>query len=874
MRSAIVIHGRIERGNRTVIEQAAVFLTFVGLLVAVFVPTHVFFRIADMYPIYAVDDVLANLSVALSNLGIYGLPASPEQALGEDFVLRIGGFYNYGPFPFYAGAAIDWLFGTSYPLQRFLHPLCLFLSAVVAFFTFRRLNVGLAAVYIWLVLAIFWGVMWPMVRPDPFTALFSVIAIACFTAALVTDKRRFWFAGSFFAVTAVTTHLVVAAIVPWMLVVIATGLYLRWSANRTDIFFKRYVWQRLTLSAIGSLIALAIFLEAMDFRLNEFYTLATNVSQRDGGFDLAKFAAGCVAQFKWTWFHLTNGIKLVLALGIVCGVISLLVLPFFERRHVVTVVAFFGLPFTFLVFYSLSLGLYPNFHTGYSLVAQLTGTWAVIAGYGTLIWLFAEKRPLFGPLATFGTPVAGLILIMGQSISTLSGDAVWAKGDNVSFSRYYDQALENIPRKSLILAGAVFGLESGTRFAALQWSDALSSMKEMNEQERQDVSPDYMVLNDYLRFLTVFHLSGDAANTGVEPLLLEAFGDARYQQKKIVHAKPYGSAIIYEKQTAQDTEAAPPLVAAYDHANDVWNSNIKEIGVPVFSVTPPVSFDLSSFSVKANARLSKKTTLEAGTYLLEITPDQPGSGIFLATSSAAFQSSRGINLNFEMQETPYAPWDTTVYLLVSHNGGDLYVSEASNSPDTKPGYSVTRAWRTGEYTIEGRPLDVAPVSKWENAHKSTLAMQSDGWLLVDGGDSRYGHQIRSPIVQVPRDTDIRFSIDLEELVGVVSVGILNPAKGEWIYPPVTQGVHRFLFNTGDNNEVRAVIANLQHGDQQKTRFRLTSPRMVQDLTSLNRIFWFLGCEPDPATSGKVPVTPAEIRAAKYCHSIERPKGTR
>jgi hypothetical protein len=860
----IVLHGRIRRGNLAVIGQTANLATVALLCVAVVVATHVFLRVAGTYPYFALDDSLANLSVTLSNTGVYGLPAVPVQGL---FKLRIGGFYNYGPWPFYAGAALDWLFGTSYEIQRFLHPLCLFLSFAIAFLAFRRLNVGLAALYAWLVLALLWSVMWPMVRPDPFTALFVIAAIASATGGLLTERRRFWFLCSFFTFTAVTTHLVAAAVLPWAMIMLGLGILLRRLARPNDLFFRRFLLQRLIMVALGAFVAVIIFLEAIDFRVAEFLELATSVSSTRGGGASSYFAV--IAQhFTLMWGHVPTGINWVVASGVACGVLALALLPFCQRRHVAMVLTYFAPPALMTVLYLLSLGAYPFYHSGYVLVGQVTGVWTAVAGFGVLGWLLCDRVAILGPLVILATPIlAGIPLVAQASLTSMQGPNFAAGGSSIKFSRYYDEVLANVPSRALVFGPAIFGLESGVRHAFLHWTDANYLLDNMRPEARTAVAPDYLILNDYLRHLVAATLT-DPGKHVVLPQT-EYFPGVTYRQKKIVHAMPYGTTIVYERATAEPAPTQPPLVAVFDRVSDSWASELVSIGVPAATDRAPARFDLPSFAVIGKARKTKSLDLPAGNYLLELKPAQRGSGVFLATPSDNFKSNLGVNLNFEFFEAPFAPSDSSVFLLARHSGGPLYLSVISQKDGENNDFVVEKAWRVVNYQVPETPLPVAPLGDWTNPGKATLVKQPDGSLLVRGDDSAYAPQIRSPRTPVPRNTNLHFKIDLREIQGTVSVGVQNAGGVYWLYIPQARGVHEFTFNTADNDHVYFVVANLQPESRTPSEFVIAQPKLTQVESALDRIIRFFGCSPDDDANRLLPISgpPPEV----YCKSVVRQK---
>jgi hypothetical protein len=869
----ILLHGRIRRGNMTVIGQTANIMTAILLCVAVVVATHVYLRVGGAYPYFSVDDSLANLSVMFSNTGVYGPPVVPVQGSQDAYKIRIGGFYNYGPWPFYAGAALDWLFGTSYEIQRFLHPLCLFLSFAIAFLAFRRLNVGLAALYAWLVLALLWSVMWPMVRPDPFTALFVIAAIASATSGLLTEKRRFWFLCSFFSFTAVTTHLVAIAILPWIAIMLGLGVLLRWLAKPDDLFFKRFILQRLAVGALGAVAAVLIFLEAIDFRLADFLQLATAVTKtRGGGFDV--YFAAVAQQFSIMWAYVPSGINWVVASGVACGVLALALLPFCQRRHVAMVLTYFAPPALMTVLYLLSLGAYPFYHSGYALIGQLTGIWTAVAGFGVLGWLLCDRVSILGPLVILATPIlAGMPLVAQANLTSTQGPNFAAGGSNIKFSRYYDEVLAGIPSGSLILGGAIFGLESGMRHALIQWSDAMYRLNNMSAEGRATVAPDYLVLNDYLRVLVAQAVSSPEASQFHEMFhsqLIEYFPGVTYRQKKIVYALPYGTTIIYERVVDKPPNNSPPLVSNFDRSSDAWANELVRIATPDLVDHPPVQFDLPSFKITGKARRTKVAYLPAGTYLFELQPSERRTGLFLATPSEKFGSTLGVNLNFELFEAPLASYDPSSFLLARHTGGPLFLSIADRKDGQNDDFTLKSAWRVVNYQIEEAPLPVAQVGDWTSPGGATLLKQPDGSLLVRGDDSAYNNQVRSPRIAVPRNANLRFKIDLREVQGIVSVGVQDANGRYWLYTPQSRGNHEFTFNTSDNNNVYFVVANLQPDNGKKSEFLIANPRLTEVERSLDRVYRFFGCNPADKTGiGSAPVSGP--LPEDYCKTIARPR---
>src|SRR5579871_4167895 len=109
-------------------------LTVLSVLAYALAITHDFFGYTETYPYVATDDVLGNLSYALAKEGRYGHLANPIQSgmggwINTEVLTRHDGFLNYGPWYFYLGAGLIWLFGYSLALLRSIHLLIMAIAA-------------------------------------------------------------------------------------------------------------------------------------------------------------------------------------------------------------------------------------------------------------------------------------------------------------------------------------------------------------------------------------------------------------------------------------------------------------------------------------------------------------------------------------------------------------------------------------------------------------------------------------------------------------------------------------------------------------------------------------------------------------------------
>ena len=136
-----------------------------------FVSRH-FFITADSAVFLSGDDAMGNISYALATEGRYGFLTSPILA----HMPRDQGLFSYGPFYFYLGAALIWLFGYSVVLLRTIHLGVILAVAAAGGLWFRKAwGVGpLLAVGL---LMAFERAHWPMIRPDSLVSFFAVALV-------------------------------------------------------------------------------------------------------------------------------------------------------------------------------------------------------------------------------------------------------------------------------------------------------------------------------------------------------------------------------------------------------------------------------------------------------------------------------------------------------------------------------------------------------------------------------------------------------------------------------------------------------------------------------------------------------------------------
>ena len=153
--------------------------------------SHQFFVTADSAITLSTDDGVGNISYALATEGRYGFLSSPVLA----GMARHDGLFSYGPFYFYLGAALIWVFGYSIVLLRTIHLVVILGIAAAGGVWFRKAGSGgvgaLAA--LGLLMAVERG-QWPMVRPDSLVSLFAVALVIAAGRAIATGGAWYWFA--------------------------------------------------------------------------------------------------------------------------------------------------------------------------------------------------------------------------------------------------------------------------------------------------------------------------------------------------------------------------------------------------------------------------------------------------------------------------------------------------------------------------------------------------------------------------------------------------------------------------------------------------------------------------------------------------------
>ena len=198
----------------------AVLLIWVPVIFYAANVTRQFFYYSDAAVFVSSDDGVANISYAIASEGRYGFLSSPLLS----GMARDQGVFSYGPFYFYLGAGLIWLFGYNLTLLRFIHLAVILAIAAMGRAWFGRAAGGAAGALtaVGLLMA-FERAHWPMVRPDSMVSLFAIALVIAAGLAIRTGRSRYWFAAGLAGACGAFTHLVAWSLIPATAVILAMG---------------------------------------------------------------------------------------------------------------------------------------------------------------------------------------------------------------------------------------------------------------------------------------------------------------------------------------------------------------------------------------------------------------------------------------------------------------------------------------------------------------------------------------------------------------------------------------------------------------------------------------------------------------------------
>jgi hypothetical protein len=792
---------------------------------------HDFARYVNHFPYLAVDDGLANISYALASEGRYGFVASPTQ--GFTTITRHDGFFNYGPWYFYAGAVLTWLFGYSLALLRGLHLIGILAICVITMGWFgARGWLAAGALVALALLHSFATYQWPMVRPDIAVPVFAVLFIVSAGAGIRRRGWWWWLAAGVFAGAAAWSHLIAWSMVPAALVTLGLATVIRndsvrqWAVN-------------MAARAAGGVLASVMFYASFGFRIRDqlqavsaYGAFLTDASTDQNGFlDILSRHVGAL--------NLPPGTIWALSLIVLAAVVILTVV---WRRVVAARVEAAALlipALAVLIGYVLSLGTYANYHAGYGLLIHVASWWVAGAVLAVTLTLINSSFPR----TATGLHVVAALTLVATTATLLAG-----RGDNprlefarswVSIDEYTDQLFELVPRGASVWGTLPFGIESPARVQLVQAVEAVMLLERgrVPIPERQALAPSFLVWGyPESRDNTLQVLRGTGRQQVLFRRIEEAVGGVEYGVAGLIVAPPYGVTRVY-RRVARASEVGLPTVAVFDPAADFWARTLDTPRAAACSQTAPgaMAVDYSDVHPVA-ARQTLRCDARAGQYLLRVhvTTSTDGARRLLAVTSSPTYVERISELGPATDFAPYFSRDRSVYLSFAHQGGTFYVHQFDDAEDAGLQGVDLIALRDDPTDAHDAGLPAAALSDWASLVSPGVraATQPGGELVVLGDASASGYQVVSPAMAAPPGAVITLRSQAVITAGRVCLGALNRPQQLWLANGAPAG-GTLVFTVDDSGGFVVVFYNCADPvGQSPTAFSVHSVRYWVDTGEL------------------------------------------
>lgn len=797
-----------------------------------------FFETAERWPYLAGDDALVNVSFSAAQGHGYGFPADPLQ--NPTHLPRHDRFFNYGPWYFYAGAAVIWLFDFDLLLVRAIHPIAWLALAAFALWFFRGRGTGFVGALVAVLMVYFYRTsQWPMVRPDVFVSIFLVLFLATATHSIRTGSARSWFCTAFFAAASALSHLMAWSMIPACAALFATVLILRPEA--------RHRWARNVVACTGGgLFAAVQFFAFSGVGVGEYLGWL-----RDNQASLDQTSPGYFAVLwqhldVWAYSRVTLW-PLWVGVLLVGGTVAVLLS---RLRPAWREAGFFELVLPALVafvFHVLSRGTYNNYHMGYSIVLHVALCWLTGALLRSLLQLLDGFSPrAFQGVAMLGSAVV-LIFALGQFGQTQdqSSTARRLAAENCPIPEFIAGVRGSLAPSTRSWGSVLFGLENPRHLQNIRFNAGVRIFEKLPPARRHALAPDAIVWG----YIENLEFARDVFR-GAEPRaqeLPELLPGHEYDLVALVNAHPYRTTRVYmRRDPAAPPPKNPPQFRAYDPATRAWLEQSAPTSVVWEPATPEPLTTTDGPAVLATA--SFVAELPPGFYALSVDVKIPDAGaesgprLVLARPPSTGAPESFTELGFDFDTCPLFPRQATAvraeseraFLLCRHGGGPLIVSLLGLGLLQPP--QVER-------------LAPLPLKPHERVVARETLPQAAAWSCSQGVERRadsawfegdttpYGYQIVSPEIPVVPGERVRLESVIEVDSGRVALGVLD-AKGAWLVPAATPArsgqTLEFDFASGHNDHVRLVVANLQEpGSTTPSVFRL-QPGAYQCYERANR----------------------------------------
>ncbi|MDP1571627.1 MAG: hypothetical protein Q8L86_16655 [Vicinamibacterales bacterium] len=784
-----------------------------------------FFHYADAAISLASDDGVGNIAYALATEGRYGFLSSPILA----GLPRDDGLFSYGPFYFYAGAALIWLFGYNLMLLRFIHLAVVLAIAAAARRWFGSAAGGAAGAFaaIGLLMA-FERAQWPMVRPDSMVSLFAVVLVISAGLAIRTGAGRYWCIAGLAGACGAFTHLVAWSLVPAVAAILVLGLLV--DARDEEGRWRRpvRVWFPLALTAAGGLAGTFLFYASFGFRFAEQWHFLLDYQRFTGsmgGGASPGFLALVLAHFEQAYWYLpyplAYGVWATLAAAVVV-VPAVLVFDRGPRRR--ETLAWVGPPTVVWVGYLLSLGTYNNFHAGYAMLNQVMWLWTgaalVAAGLAGV-----RVRPALGVMAERLAWTTAVLLGIGM-LTVLAARTDFRALDAAARTparEYSERVLHALPVRARAWGSVELGIEHPSRIQLVQFWDAIRVVEAIDPPRRPPLAPDYLVwghvenggsTREVLAMADREAHGVDGREIHVGPQrLLDAFPDARYTLVSLVAAPPYGVTRVYAWAGGAHAFSRP-LLSVFDPIARQWSSAAGP-AVPVElqeSAPATLRIGVEPAAPARQARQTLRGELPPGHYLLRIAmaPDGGGGDAVVVLASTAAEITEDItDARRGVDASPRFAGEPAVYLVHRHPGGPLYVSQFGTGPSAIVGVEAMSILALPDYAgLRRAPVEhPLPASSWTAAFPAlSVSPAGTGNASVRGDETQFGYQAYGPRIPVQRGLRVRIRPAITIQAGRACFGVLDGTEERWLVAPDAL-LPEYEFVVNDSATVKPVLAN-------------------------------------------------------------------
>jgi hypothetical protein len=797
------------------------------LALFVAVTVHNFFAYIGHYPYWSIDDGLSVVSTSWLQTGRYGDPAVPIEGFSD--LQRYRGFFIYGPWPFAAGTAITWLFGFSIQALRAIH----LIAALSLVFVGLRLFSGLAGAIATTVLGVCVSyavvqIQWPMVRPDIFVTLFAAGLIWSAAVATRDGRPRSWFVAGLAAGCGAFSHLIGATLVPASLVALVAAITVRRS---------RFLRPAVAL-VLGWIASAVMFYASFGFRFTDHIThLLRYRAMVRGNTAAALNSTGLVAVWMEHYRIATSGVPGVFVIAAVVALAAAVALIGRALRlrtgRAIETIALLVPGSAIFSLYTVGLGLYPNFHTGYVILPQLIGVWLIASVLYVLLDDLSVRAGSSARLVAATVAVAVLVMAARSAYGlskSVDDPRIALARSWVAISPYLDEVLGPVPQRAVAWGAVPFAAEGPERIQLISLETALFLMTGIPAAQRPALAPDFLVWGHPQ---TVDAIVNPFAAPERDPLTLlpSVLPDTEFALASLVSAAPYGATRVYERSLSSSAPGHLPLVSAWDAAQQRW----------LHDATPsePVTWLPATGSllvIKGSRRWPRAATdavaaqLPSGWYLFRVTltGDAAKSQLLTLGAGSAHQYPAGdlppaVDVAARLGSEP-------VYLVRHHDGGaigmNLFAADAGSrigAVDTF-GISGLTDYRLARERMTEQSLPA--LSTWVPDAAGGVTMVTDGaGVLVRGNASPWGYQLVSPRIEVTPGVDVSVRLSIAVDAGRVCTGILDERRQQWIVRPLDRvDVHRFA--AGGNHGVFVVLSNCNGdgGGPVASRFTVTEGR--------------------------------------------------